>query len=306
MRDLKSIYIDLNKVNEFVAFSKTVSGMGTIDVTEQDSITFQAAEKVYMKGDVENAKASFTSYLQSFPSGAFSPNAHYYLAAIYSDQKNTTSALEHSAKVLQYPDNQFTEEAMVINSGILLDEKKYQEALPVYKRLKEKASNAENRSIALTGIIRSAYMSGEQKDVVNSANELLADKKLTPELVNEATYYRAKAYLALKEDKLALKDLQALAKDTRTLYGAEAKYLVAQLYFDEGQLALAEKEVLNYIDQSTPHAYWLARSFVLLSDVYVTMNKKLDAKQYLLSLQQNYTEKDDIQEMITSRLAKLK
>jgi Uncharacterized protein conserved in bacteria len=56
MRDLKSIYIDLNKVNEFVAFSQTVSGMGTIDVTEQDSITYQAAEKVYMKGDTENAK----------------------------------------------------------------------------------------------------------------------------------------------------------------------------------------------------------------------------------------------------------
>jgi len=100
--------------------------------------------------------------------------------------------------------------------------------------------------------------------------------------------------------------LQTLAKDTRTLYGAEAKYLVAQLYFNTGQTALAEKEALNYIDQSTPHIYWLARSFVLLSDVYDSLGKKLDAKQYLLSLQQNYTEKDDIQEMINSRLAKLK
>ena len=306
MRDLKSIYIDLNKVNEFVAFSQTVSGIGAIDVTEQDSITYQAAEKVYMKADTENAKKSFTAYLQSFPTGAFSLNAHYYLSAIFADQKNTAAALEHSAKVLEYPNNQFSEEAMVINAGLLMDEKKYQEALPVYKRLKEKASTAENLSLARTGILRSAYMAGEQKDVVIAATELLSNKKLTPELVSEATYYRAKAYLSLKEDKSALKDLQTLAKDTRTLYGAEAKYLLAQLYFSTGENALAEKEVLNYIDQSTPHAYWLARSFVLLSDIYVAMNKKLDAKQYLLSLQQNYTEKDDIQEMINSRLTKLK
>lgn len=306
MRDLKSIYIDLNKVNEFVTFSQTVSGMGTIDVTEQDSITYQAAEKVYMKGNVENAKSSFISYLQSFPSGAFSPNAHYYLSAIFADQKNTVAALEHSGKVLEYPDNEFSEEAMVINASLLMNEKRYKDALPVYKRLKEKASTVENRSLAQTGILRSAYMAGEQKDAVIAATDLLSNKKLTPELVNEATYYRAKAYLSLQDDKAAIKDLQALAKDTRTFYGAEAKYLLAQLYFNAGEKALAEKEVLNYIDQSTPHAYWLARSFVLLSDIYVSMNKKLDAKQYLLSLQQNYTEQDDIQEMITSRLTKLK
>jgi len=306
MRDLKSIYIDQNKVNEFISFSKTVSGVGLIDVTEQDSITYQAAEKVYMKGEKENAKNSFISYLQSFPTGAFSPAAHYYLCTIYADQKNIASALEHSGKVLEYPDNEFTEEALVINAGLLMNEKRYQDALPVYKRLKEKASSTENRSLAQEGILRSAYMAGENKDAINAAADLLSNKKLTPELVNEATYYRAKALLSLQEDKSAIKDLQMLAKDTRTLYGAEAKYLLAQLYFNEGQTALAEKEVLNYIDQSTPHAYWLARSFVLLSDIYTSMNKKLDAKQYLLSLQQNYTEKDDIQEMINSRLTKLK
>ena len=56
-------------------------------------------------------------------------------------------------------------------------------------------------------------------------------------------------------------------------------------------------------------AYYLccrARSFVLLSDVYVAMDKKLDARQYLLSLQQNYHADDDIEQMINERLEKLK
>ena len=80
---------------------------------------------------------------------------------------------------------------------------------------------------------------------------------------------------------------------------------MAQIYFDQGQTAKAEQEVLDYIEVSTPHAYWLARSFVLLSDVYVKMGRKLDAKQYLLSLQQNYQADDDIAQMIETRLAKL-
>ena len=100
-------------------------------------------------------------------------------------------------------------------------------------------------------------------------------------------------------------DLKELAKDTRNLYGAEAKFLVAQELYNSQNYAAAEKELLNFIDQSTPHAYWLARGFILLSDVYVAMDKKLDARQYLLSLQQNYHADDDIESMIESRLNKL-
>ena len=103
----------------------------------------------------------------------------------------------------------------------------------------------------------------------------------------------------------ALADLEVLAKDTRTLRGAEAKYLVAQHWYEAGDYAAAEKEVLDFIDQSTPHAYWLARSFILLADIYMATGKNLDARQYLLSLQQNYQEDDDIAGMIQQRLGKL-
>ena len=62
---------------------------------------------------------------------------------------------------------------------------------------------------------------------------------------------------------------------------------------------------MDYINESTPHAYWLARSFVLLSDLYSTQGKKMEAKQYLLSLQNNYEGEDDIADMIDTRLEKL-
>ena len=134
---------------------------------------------------------------------------------------------------------------------------------------------------------------------------MLTIPKLTPELTNEVRYYRAKAALSTHPEQ-ALPDLKELAKDTRNVYGAEAKYRLAQYLYDNGQNEEAEKVLLEYIDISTPHAYWLARSFVLLSDVYAAMGKDLDARQYLLSLQQNYQGNDDIATMIESRLSKLK
>lgn len=306
LRDLKSIYIDLNNVDEYVAFAKSVSGLDSLDDAEQDSITYLAAEKVYMKGNTDKAKEGFLTYLQKYPTGSFSTNAHFYLCSLFLAEKNSEAALLHSAKVLETPDNQFSEEAMIIRADLLYEAKSYQEALTVFHLLKNKATSPQNMIHAQIGILRSAYFAAENREVLLAVTALLDNKKLSPELINEATYYRAKVCLSQQEMKEATKDLKTLAKDTRTVYGAEARYLLAQLYFNTGQTALAEKEILDYIDESTPHAYWLARSFVLLSDVYMKMNKKLDAQQYLLSLQQNYTEKDDIQEMIESRLKQLK
>ena len=305
MLDLKSLYVDMNRIDEFAALAASMPGNIRFDASEQDSLTYIAAEKIYGRGRIEEAKNSFNKYLQTFPEGSFSLNAHYYLCLIGKEQKNYDMILLHSGKLLEYPDNPFSEEALIMRAEVQFNLQQFADALASYKILKEKATTADRRLLAETGMLRCAHLIKDDAETIHAATALLAEAKLTPELANEALYYRAKSYMNQKADKKALADLQTLAKDTRNLYGAEAKYLVAQQYYTAGEYAAAEKELLDYIERSTPHAYWLARSFVLLSDVYMAMDKKLDARQYLLSLQQNYHANDDIEGMIESRLEKL-
>lgn len=305
MLDLKSIYVDMNRIDEFAALANSMPGSINFDVTEQDSLTYVAAEKIYMRGRLEEAKGSLNKYLQTFPEGAFSLNAHYYLCLIGNQQKNYELILLHSGKLLEYPNNPFIEEALIMRAEVQFNQQQMADALASYKLLKEKATNVERRQLAETGMLRCAHLLRDDVETIHAATDLLAEAKISPELRSEALYYRAKAYKNQKADKKALDDLRELAKDTRNLYGAEAKFLVAQSLYDAKDYNAAEKELLNYIEQSTPHAYWLARSFVLLSDVYAAMGKNLDARQYLLSLQQNYQANDDIQSMIESRLKKL-
>ena len=61
-------------------------------------------------------------------------------------------------------------------------------------------------------------------------------------------------------------------------------------------------KVVDFTKKNTPYPYWLARGFILLSDIYIDKQEDFQAKQYLLSLQRNYKVQDDIQEMITKRL----
>ena len=211
----------------------------------------------------------------------------------------------HLNRVIEYPDNRFSEEAMEICAGMAYNDKDYAKALEIYKRMIDRAASPEARWKAEAGALRSAYYLKEHQEVIAIASSMLTESKLTPELKNEARYDRAKALQEIGKTDEALQDYIILGKDTRNVYGAEAKYLTAQIYFDGGETEKAEKEVLEYIEVSTPHAYWLARSFVLLSDVYVKLGRNLDAKQYLLSLKQNYQADDDIAKMIETRLEKL-
>ena len=304
-RDLKSIYIDLNKVDEYADFASTIPGGANFDVNERDSLTYVAAERVYMRGEMTEARNSFMKYLQTFPEGAFSLNANYYIGLIDYNQQNYESASAHLNKVLEYPDNKYSEESMMMSAEMAYLVKDYARSLELYKLLKDRASTPERRQLAATGMLRSAAMTDNKEEVILAATAVLSDAKVAPELENEARHYRAKALVDVNQLSHAVEDWQVLAQDTRNVYGAEAKYQLAQYLFNAGKTAEAEKEVLNYLEVSTPHAYWLARSFVLLSDIYAKLDRKLEARQYLLSLKQNYQADDDIAGMIESRLEKL-
>jgi predicted Zn-dependent protease len=131
----------------------------------------------------------------------------------------------------------------------------------------------------------------------------MKDTQASAQVKSEARYNRAKAYLALNQPEKALDDLKLLAEDTRTSAGAEAKYLLANTYFEQNKPAAAEDEIIDFTKKNTPHQFWLARSLVLLADINMKSGDDFQAKQYLLSLQRNYTADDEIQTLISERLA---
>ena len=67
----------------------------------------------------------------------------------------------------------------------------------------------------------------------------------------------------------------------------------------------AEHLINEMIETGTPHQYWLAREFILLADINISRKDNFQAKQYLLSLKNNYNANDDIAEMIEQRLKQI-
>ena len=305
IQDLRTVYVDMNDIASYATYVNSLGGTVHIEINEQDSLTYFAAERLFQRGDNEGARRSLANYLNSFPRGAFSANANYYLAAIAFDRREYAEAKQRYEAVLSSGDPKFREDAWARKGEIEYLEKDYAAAMNSFRQLQAVAESTENREAARLGLMRCAHYTGQHRETLLAADELLRNARLSPELEAEARCLRAKSYLALNEPTQAEADLLALSNDTRTVYGAEGKYLLAQLYYNRNELDKAEKELMNFIEKSTSHQYWLARSLVLLSDVYIRKGDVFAARQYLVYLQENYKASDDIAGMVEERLGKL-
>lgn len=289
---IKNCYIELNNVDAYFAYANNM-GTGTmVTASEKDSLSYQAAERLFMANDPDAAN-QLKKYLREFPNGGFVLNARFYLGeALYSQGKYSES-LDHYIFVSRQPSNAFSEQALVKGSELLFNAGRYEEALEFYDRLETVSNNQWNIVKALAGQMRCEFRLEKYRDAIENAEKLMKAEKSSAELKSEASYISAKSAYNLGNYDQALNGMREASAATNTVTGAEAKYLVADIYFRKQNLAAAEKEILDFIDKGTSHQYWLAKSFILLSDIYVIKKDDFQAKHTLKSLLENYPVEDD-------------
>lgn len=304
LESLEAVYVEINDVPAYLAYTKTLGKtIRTYTASREDSLSFIAVEKQYMSGKYAQAIPVLQKFLEKFcPGGKYCSTIQYYLADCYYRSNDKENALLAYQNVLTTTGNRYSEEAALRCAEMTFDKKEYAKAMPYFKQLQTQAQNTANRNVGRLGVLRCSYFLNDHQSTLAIANEIIADAHSDEELKNEARFNRAKAYIALTQTAEAVPDLKIIAAETRTASGAEANYLLANIYFEQGQLLDAETQVLDFAKKNTPHQFWLARSFVLLADTYIKQNNDFQAKQYLLSLQKNYLTADEIQTMITDRL----
>ena len=88
--------------------------------------------------------------------------------------------LEHSGKLLEYPDNPFSEEALIMRAEVQFNKVQFADALASYKMLKEKATTAERRLLAETGMLRAAYLLKDDTENHSCGNCLIIGSQTKP------------------------------------------------------------------------------------------------------------------------------
>lgn len=303
VEDLKRIYANIGKLNEYAQFISSIPSAPQLEVSEMDALAFQAAENHYLHTeDTEKIK----SYITDYPDGAFLAQALNYLAQAEYVSGNYDDALVYATRVVEnYPNSKVVEEALAVKGNVEMKQGKGEIAMNTFKQLEKCASATRHMNTARLGILAVARDLGLHEEVIDVADKLLSSSTLEDEEVGNVKFAKAFSLNQLNRNEEAVELWKALAENHDDLNGAKSAYYLAQYYYDAEDMAKARVEVEKLIAANTPHQYWLARGFILLSDINRNEGKDFEAEEYLKILKENYPGTEpDIFRMIEERLNK--
>ncbi|MBN1388717.1 MAG: tetratricopeptide repeat protein [Bacteroidales bacterium] len=290
---LKNTYVDMNDVEAYFAYARNLEGYADVSTSERDSLLYISGENLYIAGNCERASQVFRNYLHEFRQGSFRLNACFYLAECLTESGKTEEALRYYREVAETPNNPFLEKTYQSLSGIYYLKEIYDSSYYYFHELEKVAELPDNELRAKVGMMRSAYNMGDAEKTINSSRRLMESDMVTEELAREASFMSAKSNFALGNYDLALSDFRRVAVEVTSSEGAESKYRVAQILFMRGDFDDAENIVYEFIDQNTPHQYWMARMFILLADISLEKGDEFQARATLQSLKDYYQIQDD-------------
>lgn len=307
LESLKTIYVEKNDVAAYAEYVNSLGGLASFSASEEDSLTYVAAENLYTKEKYAEAASAFEKFISKFPDSPNKVSAHFLLGSSYYRTDNKGKAKTEYAFVAQQTGTWQAVSALGRLGDLQYEQKEYADAIKSYKQLLPITQKADQKLKAQQRIMESYNELGETDSTIAAANTLISGSGIDVNITRQAYYLRAKAYEKTERLPEAQADYRKLSENCMDRYGAEAEYRVAQYLFHEGKADDAEKEIFAFIEKNTPHQYWLAKSFILLADIYISQGKDYDAKEYLTSLQDNYTgTNDNIDTEIKARLDEIK
>ncbi|MDE1192768.1 MAG: tetratricopeptide repeat protein [Arachidicoccus sp.] len=283
---VKNIFVNENQPDKYVAFMQ--QNGKNVSYSEQDSLTYYAAFRMYGNSDVNGAQQGFQNYISKFPQGENIINANYYLAEIYNNQKDYTNAVKYYEAVAQKAPNENAENATLQAARInYFQLNNYDTAAIYYQQLKAIASSSDNRLESMRGLLRCQYKLQQWSAAVPNAQELLQQKGAADDDRQIANLIIAKdQQLKGNNDDatIAYKKVYAIGNSE---YAAEARYRVAEILYNEGEFKQAEKASFEAINKAGSYDYWITSSYILLGDIYFKENDLFNAEATLKSVVEN-------------------
>ena len=282
---IRNIYMERNDLNSYFGYAEHTGQVSK--VTQQDSIAFATAENFFLDGRYTDAEKALKYYFSQFPKGAFTLKAHHYAAECAEKVGSDEDIKKHLNYIIQQTNNDYTDEALLKLARMEYENGNYTKAGEYYGRLAEITEEPLRRLEALEGGMKSCFFKEDYNRAIEMGESLSRSKDLNKEQTNQINHIVGKSYYMKGDYTSALQWLDKSAGADKTVYGAESAYYAAASSFKMNQLDETESKVFDISDRFSAHEYWVAKSFILLADVYVAKDNTFQAKETLRSVIDN-------------------
>ena len=306
MQSVREIYVAKGNINDYFAYAERTGVECDLSIMARDSLSFRAAQNIYLADRTADAISHLKEYLQNFPKGYYTNDALFCLSDCYLKSDSLDRAVESMKLLAEQPQNQYTIPVVEKLARVTFDNRIYDESASAFRRMYELAENPTSRMESANGYAESVLLRRDDDALIVMANDLdtLADVDAT--MLRRVRFAKAKVHTSRGESAEARKIYELLSGDVSNVEGAESAYRVIEALFGEAKLDECEQKIYALADSKTAHSYWLGKAFILLGDIYVQRNDLFQAKATYRSVVDGYTPADDgIVSEAQSKLEKL-
>lgn len=302
---ISNIYRDNNDIQAYFDYVEE-NKLDNISIDEQDSLSFKTIEDFYASRKYNEVLKGSEQYIEKYPEGAYLLKVHYLAMKSMENSNQTEGIRTHIEYIINQADNDYTDNALLMIARMDYDESNYESAASHYERLINITENQDILTEASEGCMKSYYFNKQYDKAIEKANQLLTMSDISDNQKKQANYILGRSYFDIDDYNEAKKYFDICSKTDRSNIGAECAYYVALCLYKTNQYNEAEEQVFYVSDNFNSYLDWTARSFILLSDIYVAKDNIFQAKETLKSVIDNYPkERDDSNAIIKEAQEKL-
>ncbi|SEA23383.1 tetratricopeptide repeat protein [Bizionia paragorgiae] len=299
------IYIDLGQVNEYAAWVQTLDYVEVTDA-DLDNATYEAAEKQFLDNNINNAIKQFNVYINQFPQGLHAKQAHFYLAQLYFKKDLKETAKPHFEYVVNSSQSEFTEEALLRLSQIILETKKWSEAIPVLQRLDVEANFPQNSLFAQSNLMQANYQLKKYNEAVNYAEKVLSNTNLDNKVKSDAQVIIARSAMQTGNETKAKEAYEKVELTATGETAAEALYYNAYFKNKAGKHEASNVVIQRLAKDYSGYKYYGAKGLVIMAKNFNALGDAFQATYILESVIKNFADYKEVVAEAQEELSKIK
>jgi len=299
------IYIDLGRVDDYAAWVQTLDYIEVTDA-DLDNATYQSAEKQFLDANTNEAIKLFNGYLNKFKNGLHANQAHFYLAQLYFKKDEKENAKPHYKAVVNASQSEFTEEALLRLSQIILEQKNWGESILVLKRLETEANFPQNSLFAQSNLMQANYQLNNYTEAVAYAEKVLTNLNLDNKVKSDAHVIIARSAIKTGDEAKAKTGYANVELTATGETAAEALYYNAYFKNKEGSFAASNTVVQRLAKDYSGYKFYGAKGLIIMAKNQYALNDAFQATYILESVIKNFEAFPEVVTEAQTELNKIK
>ena len=293
MQGIREIYIERGDADAYFDYAHQYGLEGNVSQMERDSMSYVAAQKLYLDSKIPEATAAFANYLRNYPKGYYRSDALFFLSDCYIRDKKNNEAIESLTSLSEQGNTQYSERALEKLSSLCYENERWEQAATAFRSLYDVSKVSKTKINAASGYVSSTLKYANDEQLLAMADDAEKMVEINDVARRKARYAKAQVLQRAGKNSEALEVFELLSKEVKSAEGAEGRYRLIEAEFKAGGYDKAEKMVYDFSDSKTPHNYWLAKAFILLGDIYAARNDAFQARATYQSVVDGYSPADD-------------